>query len=262
MGGQPDQQPIFAAVLLAVATGAAIGINFQLVTGFDAQHGHFYNRALQPLLMYFFLLLLFRSARKPPIAITAAVIGILIAVAALRQIEVGRNTAVYQRKTNPDIDVLVWARSHLPADAVIGSNDGNLLTLIPAIAGTWTFVPLGDRSMASNEEILQRYLLLCRLEGWNWQKVEIELRSDSHLHPNAFSLAYILVMQGKISPETLQTARTIWSKIDLPGDFKDRRLDYLIESQADGVPVFPVLSEPVTSLYQNSAWRVFRVPQR
>ena len=53
MGGQPDQQPIFAAVLLAIATGAAIGINFQLVTGFDAQHGHFYNRALQPLLMYF-----------------------------------------------------------------------------------------------------------------------------------------------------------------------------------------------------------------
>ena len=125
-------------------------------------------------------------------------------MAALRQIEVGRNTAVYQRKTNPDIDVLVWARSHLPADAVIGSNDGNLLTLIPAIDGTWTFVPLGDRSMASNEEILTRYLLLSRLQGRNWQKVEIELRSDSHLHPNAFSLAYILVMQGKIFPETVE----------------------------------------------------------
>ena len=145
---------------------------------------------------------------------------------------------------------------------MIGSNDGNLLTLIPAIAGTWTFVPLGDRSMASNEEILTRYLLLCRLQGRNWQDVEKELRSDSRLHPNAFTLAYILVMQSRIFPETVKTANTIWNKIDLPGDFKDRKLDYLIESQADSVPVFPGLSEPVASLYQNSEWRVFRVPQR
>jgi hypothetical protein len=262
IGARPDEQPLLAAVLLAVATGAAIGINFQLLTGFDAQHHHFYNRALQPLLMYLFLLMLFRSVRKPPGAATAAVIGILIAVAALRQIEVGRNTAVYQRKTNPDMDVLVWARSHLPADAVIGSNDGNLLTLIPAIAGTWTFVPLGDRSMASNDEILTRYLLLCRLQGWNWQTVETELTSDSRLHSNASALAYILIMQRKILPESLQTANAIWTKIDLRGDFKDRRLDYMIVSRADGTPVSPVLSEPFAALYQNSAWRVFRVPQR
>ena len=71
-----DERPLFGAVLLSVAAGAAIGLNFQLLTGFDAQHGHFYNRALQPLLAYFFLLMLFRSVRRPPIVATAAVIGI------------------------------------------------------------------------------------------------------------------------------------------------------------------------------------------
>jgi hypothetical protein len=253
---QSDEQPLFAAVLLAVATGGAIGLNLQLLTGFYAEHSHFYNRVLQPLLMYFFLLMLFRRVRRPAIAVTAAVIGILISVAAVRQIQVGRDTAAYHRKTNPDIDVLLWVRSHLPPDVVIGSDDGYLFSLIPGIAGTWTFVPVANRSMASTEEILTRYLLLCRLEGRNWPEVEAELRSD----PGSYwSLRYFLLRQEKIRPETIETASAIWSNIDLGRDFKDRRLDYLIVRRADSVPVFPMPSERFDTLYQNSTWRVFRV---
>ena len=80
--------------------------------------------------------MLFRSMRRPVTAATVAVIGILIAVASVRQVQVARNTAAYHRMTNPDIDVLSWVRSHLSPDSVIGSSDGNLLMLIPAIAGT------------------------------------------------------------------------------------------------------------------------------
>ena len=177
----------------------------------------------------------------------------------MRQIEVGSNTAAYQRKTNPDMDILFWVRSHLPPDVVIGSNDGNLLTLIPAIAGTWTFVPLGDRSMASDAEILTRYLLLCSLEGRTWQETESELRSDRGFQTNNSSLGYVLVMQRKLLPETIETARAIWSNIDLR-DFKDRRLDYLIIRRADGVHSLSTLSEPLNTVYQNSAWRLVRVP--
>ncbi|HEY3823647.1 MAG TPA: hypothetical protein VGL82_03770 [Bryobacteraceae bacterium] len=257
-----DAQPLFAAVLLATALGAAIGNNFQVLTGFDAQHDHFYNRALQPLLGYFFLLMLFRNVRRPPVAAVIAVIAALLGVAARRQIEVGKNTAPYQRKSNPDMDVLIWARSHLSSDAVIGSNDGNLLTMIPAIDGVWTFVPRGDRSMASSEEILTRYLLLCRLEGWNWQKVEDDLQSDSHQHPNASPIVYTLITAHKLLPESQAMARTIWGKIDLATDFRDRRLDYLMERKDEGAPVFPTRQEPFSELYENSAWRLFRVPQR
>ena len=257
---QADEQPLFEAALLAVATGAAIGLNFQLLTGINAQHGHFYNRALQPLLMYLFLLMLFRRVRKPPIAATAAVIGILIAVASLRQIEVGRNTAPWHRKSSPDIDVLLWARAHLPPDSVIGSNDANLIGLIPAIAGTWTFVPMGPRSMASNEEILTRYSLLCRLEGRNWQEVEAELRRTGI--QDAMSLSYTLVSQPKISSKSIESARAIWGDIDLARDFRDRRLDYVVTRQADAALVPPVRSGRFDILYQNSAWRLVRVMSR
>jgi hypothetical protein len=174
-----DEQAIFGAVLLAVITGAALGLNAQALTGINAEHaGHFYNRVLQPLGTYFLLLMVFRNVRRPVTVVTVLVSALLISMAAVRQVQVGRNTAAYHRITDPDMEVLLWARSHLPADVVIGSNDGNLLTLIPAIAGTWTFVPLGDRSMASDKEILTRYLLLCRLEGRTWYETEMNLKSD------------------------------------------------------------------------------------
>src|SRR5207249_931355 len=161
---------------------------------------------------------------------------------------------------NPDIDVLLWVRSHLPLDSVIGSNDGNLLMLIPAIAGTWTFVPMGTRSMASNAEILTRYLLLCRLEGRTWQETETDLRLDLGFRVNASSLGYILVMQRKILPETIETARAIWSNIDLQRDFKGRRLDYLIVKQTMVMHGSLMLKERFDTLYENSAWRLLRFP--
>jgi hypothetical protein len=110
--------------------------------------------------------------------------------------------------------------------------------------------------MASNEEILTRYLLLCRLEGRNWPEVEAELSSDPG---SQSSLRWFLLWQKEIRPETIETASAIWSNIDLRRDFKDRRLDYLIVRRADSVPVFPMPSERFDTLYQNSTWRVFRV---
>ncbi len=254
-------QPLFTAVVLAIAVGGAVGLNFQLLTGYDAQHGHFYNRVLQPLLMYFFLLMLFRYVRRPAVLAAAAAIAILLGIAAMRQIAVGRNTAASHRQSSPDIDVLLWVRTHSSPDAVVGSKDGNLLTLIPGIAQTWTFVPLGDRSMASTEEILTRYLLLCRMEGRNWPEVEAELRSDSGFQSNASALSYILVMQRKISPEVVATAKAIWDNLDLTRDLGVRRLDYLISARTGAVPLLPAARQPFAALYQNSVWRVFRVPQ-
>jgi hypothetical protein len=94
------------------------------------------------------------------------------------------------------MDVLIWVRSRLPPGSVIGSNDGSLLMLIPAVAGTWTFVPFGDRSMASNEEILTRYLLVCRLEGRTWYETETELGTDLGFKANASSLPKSRLLEG------------------------------------------------------------------
>jgi hypothetical protein len=254
--------------LLAVIVGAALGLNLHILTGFDAQRLHFYNRALQPLATYTagLLILGYEPAKKKlhgraMLVLTSIALVLLISGACLRQIETGRNTAQLHRQSDPRIDVLTWLRSHEPTDSVVGSTDRDLLTLIPGITGTWTFVPLGDRSMAPNLEILTRYLMLCRLENRRWPDVESELRSDEKSMSNNISyMSYVLVMY-KMTPHGLEIVRAIWDHLDLEHEFGSRHLDYFITRNSH-VPTESSGVNWLTLVYQNSDWRVFRVDTR
>ena len=259
---------VFAASALAVVAGASIGLNIHLLTGYDGQHHlHFNNRVIQPLLTYVLLLIAIRFGpwrekyRRSALAAGCIFIAALLGVAVIRQIQVARNTAAYHRMSSPDMNVLVWLRSRIDPDTVVGSSDGALLALIPAVAGTWTFVPAAGGSAASNTEILTRYLMLARLQGRNWPDAETELRSDSGLKLGPSSLSYILILQRPILPETIESARAIWNNLDLARDFRGRRLDYLITRRQESGVVPPSMRgwEPV---YQNSKWRVFRTSKQ
>jgi hypothetical protein len=251
--------------LLAVIVGAALGLNFHLLTGFDAQHLHFYNRALQPLGTYTagLLILGFEPAKKKlhgraMLALTSIAMVLLISAACLRQIRTGRNTAQLHRQSDPRMDALTWLRSHESTGSVVGSTDRDLLTLIPGIIGTWTFVPLGDRSMAPNLEILTRYLMLCRLENRSWPDVESELRSDEKSTSNNISyLSYVLVMY-KMTPHQVEALRAIWDHLDLEDEFRSRHLDYFITRSSQTATASSGVNW-LTLIYQNSGWRVFRV---
>lgn len=263
---QSEEDVLLQVSLLAAIAGAAFGLNFHLLTGFDAQRFHFYNRALQPLITYTagLLMLGYEPAKKKltgraVLALTSTAMVLLIAAACLRQIEVGRNTAQLQRQSDPKMDALTWLRSHEPTTGlVVGSTDRDLLTLIPGITGTWTFVPLGDRSMAPNLEILTRYLMLCRLEDRSWSDVENELTSDEKFTPNISHLSYALVMERKLTPPQLETVRTVWDHLDLAREFRSRRLDYFITRNSQ-IATVPFGVNRLTLIYQNSDWRVFRV---
>jgi hypothetical protein len=260
-----DYNTVFQAVLLAVIAGSALGLNFHLLTGYNAQHPHFYNRALQPLGMYTMALLVFghkpireKLNTRAVAALASLVILGLLSLATLRQIQAGRNTASLQRQSSPDIEVLTWLRSHVPGGMVLGSTDRDLLSLIPGITGTWNFVPLGDRSMASTPEILTRYLMLSRLEGKNWSDVERELRADQGFQSDASSLGYALVLERRIEPHEMETARSIWEQLDLGREFRGRQLDYFItRSNPQDAAVPPALGW-IQPVYQNSIWHVLK----
>jgi hypothetical protein len=265
---EPGKNVLLQAALLAVIVGAALGLNIHVLTGFDAQRWHFYNRALQPLITYTAGMLILgyepvnkRLHGRATHALASILVVFLIAAACLRQIQVGRNTAQLHLKSNPTMDVLTWLRSHEPTGSVVGSTDRDLLTLIPGITGTWTFVPLGDRSMAPNLEILTRYLMLCRLENRRWPDVESELRSDEKSTSNNISyMSYVLVMY-KMTPHGLEAVRAIWDHLDLEHEFRSRRLDYFITRNSQ-VPTESSGVNWLTLVYQNSDWRVFRVDTR
>jgi hypothetical protein len=259
-----ERNVLLQVSLLAAIVGAALGLNFHLLTGFDAQRLHFYNRALQPLTTYTagLLILGYEPAKKKlhgraMLTLTSIAMVLLISAAFLRQIQAGRNTAQLHRQSDPRIDALTWLRSHEPTGSVVGSTDRDLLTLIPGITGTWTFVPLGDRSMAPNLEILTRYLMLCRLENLSWPDVESELRSDEKFTSNIFYLSYVLVMH-KMTPHELEAVRAIWDHLDLEREFRSRHLDYFI-TRSSQIATASSGVNWLTLIYQNSDWRVFKV---
>ena len=251
---------ITLSVLLAVSTGAAIGLNFQLVTGFDAQHVHFYHRVLQPVIMFIVLLSIASAAcatqrlRRDALIIATVAICMLLPVAVLRQVKVAINTATYHRNSNADMDALLWLRSRIPPDTVVGSTDGDVLTLIPGITGTWTFVPVGDLSMATSTEILLRYLVLCRLEGRDWRDVESNLTSNRGFG----SLSFIFTLQLKFSDESIQFAQSLWNNLDTAAELRTRRLDYVISKRKEGLPGIPETTE-TQLVYRNSIWAIYRL---
>lgn len=257
-----EGQRYFGLLLLAVSAGGAIGLNFQVVTGFNAEHEHFYHRVLQPVLCYLFLLILFRRMRVRAVVPVAAAIAVLLTTAVVRQVEVGRNTARYQRKSSPDIDVLAWIRSHLPQNIVVGSSDVNVLTLTPAIAGTWNFVPLGSRSMTSTDEILRRYLLLCRITGEEWPDIEHRLKAVLTPDLPGMPVSFGVLVEAQISAGTLHSAREIWEHVNPERDFEGRRLDYLIVKRSLPAGVPSVAGERFDTVYENTEWRVLRVSRR
>jgi len=73
------------------------------------------------------------------------------------------------------MEMVQWLRGHEIQHRVIGTTDPDLCVLIPALTTNWTFVPVADRTMASQNEILTRYLVVARLAGNNSSEVAANL---------------------------------------------------------------------------------------
>lgn len=159
LGGQEHKVRIMLLVLLLMA-GLA-GMNFQMLSGYDAQHEkHFRNRLIQP--VGFFLVgcwLLSAAERRKLRRMEYVAAGMLVLVllnAGARQLYVGNQIAEPQRATRPEVQLLAWARSHLPAGSVIGALDLELITLIPVMGPNFSYVPLSIRTLTPTEEIENR----------------------------------------------------------------------------------------------------------
>ncbi len=233
----------FPLLILATATGAAAGLNLHVLTGFDAEHGHFYNRVLQPLAFYWTALLAIQIRPRRWVSVSGALIIALLAVGAIRQVAVGRQIAIYHRASRPNHNALLWLRGRMEPDSVIGSTDMEMVSLIPTVTGTWNFVPAEARSNATNLEIVTRYLLLSRLEGKTWDFLE---KSAPDLEPPEFG------------PDTVRLARRIWSSLDPVGELSRRKLDYLVSRRGAAASSVLRLLPGSQIVYENSEWAVIR----
>jgi hypothetical protein len=216
--------------LAFVLVGGALGLNVQLLTGYNAQHGHFMNRVIQPL--FFFLLgvtILRWLPRKPHLPwLYGLAMLVLVSLGAYRQMRVADAITESHDRTQNSVQLIETLRGRIAAGSVVGSTDPQVLTLLPAISTLWTFVPRGDRSQASNDEILRRYLLLRKLEGATLSDVHADFQLTYPTKREDRILSYVLFAYELRGNELHAKIDRMWSELDLTKDLSDRRLNVLM----------------------------------
>jgi hypothetical protein len=236
--------------------------NLQFVTGYDARHlEHFGNRLIQPMTFVLLIALVIAGmcrwlSRYQMRRLALAFSLIVLLLAGYQHAQAGWSTAQYLRRSDPRMDALLWIRAHLPVDAVIGSSDDRLFVMISAITGNWSFLGKSDRTLASTQEITERFVTLSRVEGQDWPQIESHFRQNnitSGSKNEDASTSYNLYTRKNLDPRNLEVARRFWDHLDLRRELATRRLDFLIVPREAS----PLLAGSV--VYENQIWKVVRL---
>ena len=236
----------YLTAVASAATAAAIGLNLHVLTGYNAQHGHFMNRGLQPMLFLTVLLPLLPFIEKRLLArraLSSAAV-LVIALAVFRQAAVGINTAAEHDTRTPRMRAALWIRSNLDADAVVGSLDPSMMSLVPAIAGNWAFVPFGEGTAATNDEIVLRFLTLAKIQQVSADSLVRLARKGGNAHHR---LPYVLTLRQDAAWLESQI-RARYHDIDVQQVLSTRRLDYIVSHEDFSVQKYsPAIQSPPTS---------------
>lgn len=183
------------ALLLSLGLAGLLGINTQIVTGYNAQHDHFWNRLILPIAFYLGAAMLWwwgERGGKPSegtrTLLAKAILLVVLLNVGVRQCYAADHTTKSQTTTDSRIEMMQWVRSYLPPETVVGSSDPDLILLIPALTSDYTYVPSGLRSLTPTDEILRRYFELSQLTGISDEKMFQIATRRAHLHASQLLL--------------------------------------------------------------------------
>jgi hypothetical protein len=154
-------------VLCLLALAGVAGLNAQVLTGYDAQHTHYWNRLVLPLAALIAACAGFRYIEKAMpergrlFEVASLAISILlVANVGVRQIAVAELTAPSLKASRPEVEILDWTARNTAPGEVIGALSPNIILLTPALTADYAYVPFALRSLDSDADILDRYLQL------------------------------------------------------------------------------------------------------
>ena len=262
-----DRALALILVLTSVAIGAGFGCNLHVFSGYQAQHGHFLTRVIHPVVFIIgFIAIAFVLGRCTPSVRRAGHVAMLVGaltcvtLGIFRQVQVAVRTGDDHRASAPRVDVARWLRAHVAADSVVAAFDGQLIALVPAFTGTWTFAPLGNRTTVSDGEILVRYLLAAYLEGRDLKRVGDDLLVE---HPATNRLwpqpVWRHWSRRRLGPELSDALPQTIANLDAKAALSKRRLDYfLLPSDRSGDRIADLYPQAKV-IYTNDAWSVIDV---
>jgi hypothetical protein len=268
--GAIDMPVMLATSVTALVVAAALGRNFHLLSGYDPQHAHFWNRLIQPAMALLLFMAFARLAQRATGHRGTLVHGALLVFTLLcvgmgvcRQVSVGLKTNEDHRSSTERMVVLRWLRDHVPQDRVVGCLDARVTTLIPTVCGHWNFVPIGARSMATDHEILVRYLLAAHWEGEDPQQVRDDLTAPPPDSDRRWSGAvYRHWLTRWLRPELAGELDELMEQLDLPREMRDRRLDFIVLPPHRSLERISDLFPGSHVVHDNHGWRVIDVQSR
>lgn len=263
----------------SIFLAAIAAMNCEVILGFNLESmNHYPNRLFQPyLVLAIFTLLVdpvvnflsrhfWWSGRTAMLAAGSCVAGML-AIATVRQAVVSFNVAD-KHELKAEYQLLFdWLNNQTKLDDVVLTSERDLNDLIPVFTHNLVYVPNGERTSASDNEIEQRFLTATRLLQVPEKQV-YELLAQDAAHgdpPLGLTYTYFLFVSGNRSynlgmPEAaLRPILTEYRQLDLAHELGRFRLDY-IYGRGKQYPA-PVTGWTFRLVYENpygNVWEVAR----
>jgi hypothetical protein len=237
--------------------------NFHLVSGYNAQHEHAYNRIIQP---FGVVLLAGLLAQWPAAAellrqvaarrVFAAAGVVVICAAGVRQSCVADSVLPFHDRSHCANRLAFDLATNLEDEQVVAILDEPARALLPTVTKHWSFVPIGFRTIADNREVLTRFVITAKLGSVSEADALALLRSPSP-GPYLRSYAYGLLDDAELSPAAEALFHQLWQTVSLEAALASRRLDLVVlPEEAQPAKVSGMDIVPVRSF---GSWTVYRL---
>ena len=269
-------------VLGCAAAGGVAGLNMQILTGFDLQDAHhFPHMVIQPMLVLMVLVLALTVASRlrlqPPRSWATALFLLFFMACAAIQTEAAVNSAPLHRIVPSERVLFQWLNHHTRPGDVVATTSLELAVYMPVYSQDYTLIVDGSRTSATDNEILDRYLLAEALTSTPEATVASELdppvdslrtlletRTPWHNYPSFFfEHSPDLGNHDALKPELLQKELDRYRTLDVADDLKRFRVNYLYTENGqrpDSVP--QVTWQKVLTTSNGTLWRLDWIPEQ
>lgn len=278
---QGDSSGIVMLVLGCAAAGGVAGMNMQVLTGFDLQaESHFPHMVIQPMLVLMVLVLALAAVSRLRLQTArswaAAGFLLLFAVCAANQTEAAINSAPLHRVVPSERALFQWLNHNTRPGDVVATTSLELALYMPVYSQDYTLMVEGSRTSASDQEILDRYLLAEALTSAPETTVASDLapsinslralaaaRIPWHNYPSFFfEHSPDLANPGALKPDLLQKDLARYRTLNIADGLKRFRVNYLYTEKNQRPASVPRVSwQKVLTTSDGALWRLNWIPE-
>lgn len=265
-----DSKATFLVILFCVLGGLA-GMNMQLVTGFNVQETHhFPHMILQPLVVLMICILTASSLTKVRPRISFAAFAAIYLACAAAQVEGAASTASVHRFAESDKSLFAWLNGNSETGAVVATTDLSLATVLPLYTHDGTLLANGSRTSATNQELMERFLLANKLVQAPDSAVRSELSQGIEIASPAMQMTYSAFLyetapqrdpaHARLTPEAVDQAVQEYKTIDLAYELLHLRVDYVWLSNGTPATIAGYAWSKVFENSEGSLWQISKKP--